>query len=123
MKKIIFLSFALFLFAATTVFAQNHTDIITDALRRSAEAKVKDMQRLIGFDDNQASQLKALESRFLLDVRQAENLRPRNSRRRIERLQTERNAALQQILTRAQFIKYDAVENNRIEDIPVRLDL
>ena len=117
MKKIFLLSALLALSVA--VFAQNN--IISDALRRSAESKVQETQRLIGFDDNQAKQLKTMQLQFLLDVRRAENRTFGSSRRRIERLQRERDVALQQILTREQYIRWDAVENDRIQNIPVRL--
>ena len=119
MKKSLLLSLALFGFA-TAIFAQNPTNIIPDALQRSAEAKVQEMQQLIRFDDNQAEQLKTMQFQFLLDVRRAEN-RTFRSRRNIERLQRERDAALQQILTREQYIRWNAVENNIIQNIPVRV--
>ena len=119
MKKSLLLSLALFGFAIA-IFAQNPTNIIPDALQRSAEAKVQEMQQLIRFDDNQAEQLKTMQFQFLLNVRRAEN-RTFRSRRNIERLQRERDAALQQILTREQYIRWNAVENNIIQNIPVRV--
>ena len=118
MKKSLLLPLALFGFAIA-IFAQNPTNIIPDALQRSAEAKVQEMQQLIRFDDNQAEQLTTMQFQFLLDVRRAEN-RTFRSRRNIERLQRERDAALQQILTREQYIRWNAVENNIIQNIPVR---
>ncbi|MDR0333803.1 MAG: hypothetical protein LBI15_10105 [Dysgonamonadaceae bacterium] len=120
MKRILFLSFVLFAIITAT-FAQNPTSIIPDALKKSVEIKVEQMQQLIGFDDNQAEQLKALEFQFLLDVRKAEKCRLCNTRKRIERLQIKRDAALQQILTRVQYIRWDAAENDRVQNIPVRL--
>jgi len=118
MKKIFLLSLTLFAFAIVT-FAQSN--IITDALQRSAQAKVQEMQQLIHFDNNQANQLQTMQFQFLLNVRNAENRTFSNSRRRIERLQRERDTALQQILTREQYIKWNAIENNIIQNIPVRL--
>ena len=119
MKKNLFLLFALLFVAAT--FAQNPANIISDALQRSAQSKVQEMQQLIRFNDYQANQLKTVQFQFLLDVRNAENCTFCNSRRRIERLKQQRDAALQQILTREQYIKWNAVENDIIQDIPVRL--
>ena len=116
MKKILLLSALLALSA--TILAQNN--IISDALKRSAQSKVQEMQQLIRFDDHQASQLKTMQFQFLLDVRRAEN-RTFGSGRRIERLKSERDAALQQILTRSQYVQWNAVENNIIQDVPVRL--
>ena len=118
MKKTFFLS-TLLIFSAT-IFAQN-PNIISDALKRSAQSKVQEMQRLIDFTDQQANQLKTMQFQFLLDVRNAENRIFRNSRRRIERLKSERDAALQQILTRSQYVQWNAVENNIIQNIPVRM--
>ena len=115
MKKILLLSVLLALSAATSA----QTNIITNAFQRSAEAKVQEMQQLIRFDDNQAKQLKTMQFQFLLDVRNAEN-RTFRSRRNIERLQRERDTVLQQILTHEQYIRWNAVENNIIQNIPVR---
>ena len=116
MKKIIL--FSVLLALSATTFAQNN--IITDALQRSAEAKVQEMQQLIRFDDYQAEQLEAMQFQFLLDVRRAEN-RTFRTRRRIERLQRERNAALQEILTPEQYIRWNAIENSLIRNMPLRV--
>jgi uncharacterized Fe-S radical SAM superfamily protein PflX len=120
MRKVLFISIVIFAFT-TAIFAQNHRNIISDALEKSVEIKVEQMQQLIDFDDSQAGQLKTLEFQFLLDVRKAEKCCLCNTRKRIERLQIRRDAALQQILTRAQYIRWDAAENDRIQNIPVRL--
>jgi uncharacterized Fe-S radical SAM superfamily protein PflX len=120
MKRILLLSLVLFAVTAAT-YAQNRTNIIPDALKKSVEIKVKQMQQLIGFDDSQAEQLTALEFQFLLDVRKAEKCCLCNTRKRIERLQIKRDATLQQVLTRAQYVKWDAAENDRVQNIPVRL--
>jgi hypothetical protein len=61
-----------------------------------------------------------MQFQFLLDVRNAENRMFRNSRGRIESLQRERDAALQQILTREQYIGWVAIENEIIQQVPVR---
>jgi hypothetical protein len=110
----------LLLFAAATS-AQNHKSVTPNALQKSVETKVEQMQQLIGFDDSQAEQLKALEFQFLLDIRKAEKCCLCNTGKRIKKLQIKRDAALQQVLTRAQYIRYDAAENDRVQNIPVRL--
>ena len=80
------------------------------------------MQTLIGFDDDQANQLKELELNFLLDVNDAENCFWCRTRKRIEKLNKRRDKDLQIILTREQYIKYNAIDNNLIkEDIPVQV--
>ena len=116
MKK----SFLLSILLAFSAIAVAQNSIITDALQRSAQSKVQEMQQLIRFDDHQAEQLKTMQLQFLLDVRRAEN-RTFGSSRRIERLQRERDAALQQILTRSQYVQWNAVENDIIQNVPVRL--
>lgn len=110
-----------FIAFAAVALAQHPTDIINNVLKKSADDKVERMQQLIGFDDTQANQLKTLEYAFLLDVRKAENCCFCNKKKRVEKLKTKRNADLRQLLTREQFIKYDAVENERINNIPVQL--
>ena len=108
-------------FAFITVASAQKSGIISEVLRQSAENNVTRMQELIKFDDAQAEKLKNLELNFLLDVQKAENCCLCNKKKRIEKLQKKRDADLQQILTREQYIKYDAVENERIQDIPVQL--
>lgn len=119
MKKITLLLTAFVAFVA--VASAQKSGIIAEVLRQSAENKVVQMQELIKFDDTQAEKLKRLEFNFLLDVQKAENCCLCNKKKRVEKLQKKRDAELQQILTREQYIKYDAVEGERIKDIPVQL--
>ena len=118
MKKTGFILIA-FIALATVALAQHPTNIINNVLKKSADDKVERMQQLIGFDDAQANQLKTLEYTFLLDVRKAEKCCFCNKKKRVEKLKTKRATDLQKILTREQFIKYDAVENERIKKHPL----
>ncbi|MDO5663965.1 MAG: hypothetical protein Q4G63_01755 [Bacteroidia bacterium] len=104
--------------AFVTIASAQKTGIITDILKRSAEEKVTEMQKLIGFDDTQAKQLSEVEFKFLIDVQKAENCCLCNTKKRVEKLKQNRDAELQKILTREQYIKYDAVENGRIKRHP-----
>lgn len=84
-------------------------------LKTEAQAKVHKMQQLIHFDDAQAAQLMDLEFRHALKVQKAHNCYLCNPEKRIEKLQTEKSEELKRILTREQYIKYDAIENKRIK--------
>lgn len=96
--------------------------IIENVLATSVEDKIQSIQKLIGFDDGQAKQLKEAELSFLLEVNKAEHCFLCNKAKRIEKLKRERDAALQQILTREQYIKYDAIPVNRINTkIPIQV--
>lgn len=117
MKKITLLLTALVVF--TAMVSAQKSGIITEVLRQSAEGKVVQMKELIKFDDAQAEKLKKLEFAFLLDVQKAENCCLCNKKKRIEKLQKKRDAELQQILTRDEYIKYDAVENKKIKKHPL----
>lgn len=119
MKKLTLLLVVFVAFA--TVASAQKSGIIADVLRQSAENKVAQMQELIKFDDSKAEQLISLEFNFLLDIQKAENCCLCNKKKRIEKLQKKRDSDLQQILTRDEYIKYDAVENERIKNIPVQL--
>ena len=80
------------------------------------------MQELINFDNKQAVQLKELEISFLIDVNAAENCFWCRSKKRIEKLKKQRDKDLQLILTREQYIKYNAIDNNLIEkDSPIQV--
>ncbi len=117
MKKLGLLLTALIAIAA--IAPAQKTGIIADVLKKSAEEKVARMQEMIGFDDNKARQLNELEFTFLLDVQKAENCCLCNRKKRIERLKQKRDQELQRILSRDEYIKYDAVENERIKKQPL----
>ncbi len=95
--------------------------IIEKVLANSVEEKVDSMQKLIGFDDEQAQQLREMELKFLQEVNKAENCFLCNKQKRIEKLKQRRNAKLQKILDRDQYIKYDAIEDDRIKKVPEHL--
>lgn len=88
-------------------------------LKKQAQTKVSEMQQLIHFDDAQAEQLVKLEFRHALELQKAHNCYLCNSEKRIEKLEAEKAEELQRILTREQYIKYDAVENKRIKKYPL----
>ena len=92
------------------------TGIIADVLRQSVEQKVTSMQKLIQFDDLQAKQLYELELNYLFDVRKAENCKLCNKKKRIEKLQQKRDDGLQKILERDQYIKYQSLENDLLNE-------
>lgn len=86
--------------------------IIENVLAHSVEEKVSSMQELIGFNDAQAQQLRQMELHFLLEVNKAERCFLCNKKKRIEKLIQKRDAKLQKILERDQYIKYQSLENN-----------
>jgi hypothetical protein len=100
------------LFAAVAISTAQEKGIIADVLRNSIEHKVESMQKLIGFDDEIALELKELELKYLLDVQKAEICFLCNTSRRIKKLQSAREDKLQEILPRDQYIKYHSIENN-----------
>ncbi|OJV90780.1 MAG: hypothetical protein BGO34_20825 [Bacteroidia bacterium 44-10] len=115
-KKILVLS--LLLLVITGLFAQQPSTI-EQVLRNSVEEKVDSMQKLIGFDDEQAQQLREMELKFLQEVNKAENCFLCKKQKRIEKLKQKRDVELQKILERDQYIKYDAIENDRIKKRPL----
>lgn len=93
--------------------------IIEKVLANSVDEKVVSVQELIGFDDAQAQQLRQMELDFLLEVNKAEHCFLCNKQKRIEKLKQKRDAELQTILERDQYIKYDAIENERMKKHPL----
>ena len=104
------------LFAAVAISTAQEKGIIADVLRNSIEHKVESMQKLIGFDDEIALELKELELKYLLDVQKAEICFLCNTSRRIKKLQSAREDKLQEILPRDQYIKYHSIENNLLNE-------
>ncbi|WP_294081763.1 hypothetical protein [Proteiniphilum sp. UBA5384] len=112
MKKILVLG--LLLLAVTGLSAQQ-SSIIENVLVSSVETKVASMQKLIGFDDAQAEKLMEMELHFLKEVNKTENCFLCRKQKRIEKLKQKRDTELQKILERDQYIKYDAIENDRVK--------
>ncbi|MBK5195458.1 MAG: hypothetical protein JJE08_05420 [Proteiniphilum sp.] len=120
MKKSVLL-FSFLSFFVFFVFAQKPTSITHEIFSLYVEDKVINMQELIGFTNQQAAQLKELELKYLLDVQKAETCWFCNTDKRIRKLQISRKETLQKILVRDQFIKYDAIENDRIRKGDLRV--
>ncbi len=121
MKK---LALLLSFFSLCIVFAaaQKPASLTRDIFSRYVEEKVMHMQELIGFTDAQAARLKEIELQFLLDVQKAETCCWCNSGKRIRKLQAARKEDLQKILDRDHFIKYDAIDNDRIRKGDLRVE-
>lgn len=117
MKRIIFLSIVLL---SVMALSAQQSSIIEDILAKSVEEKVDSMQNLIGFDDKQAQQLREMELKFLQEVNKTDHCFLCNKKKRIEKLKRKRDADLQKILERDQYIKYEAIENERIKKHPLR---
>lgn len=116
MKKTLLLS--LLLMFGWGISAQQNS-IIENILEKSVEDKITSMQELIGFNDLQANQLRDMELDFLREVNNAEHCFLCNTQKRIEKLKQQRDAQLQKILERAQYIQYNAIENKKIEKQPL----
>ena len=115
MKKKLLLFTALFAFVLNASAQQS---IVKNAFEQFVKDKVERMQQLINFDDDQTVQLKNLELNFLLDVNSADNSFWCNTKKRVKKLEKKRDEELQQTLTREQYLKYDAVDNDRILNDP-----
>lgn len=119
MKKIILLFTVLFGFILN---ASTQESIVKDVFEKFVEDKITSMQKVIDIDDEQANQLKVLELTFLIDVNSAENCWWCNSKKRIIKLEDKKEKQLKKILSLDQYIKYDALENDKIKKHPIWLD-
>lgn len=115
MNNIIIILGVLFLTTVANSTAQEK-GIIEQVLRNSVEQKVNSMQKLIGFEDEKAKQLKEIELKYLLDVQKAETCFLCRTSKRIKKLQSAREEKLQDILPRDQYMKYHAIENNLLNE-------
>ena len=115
MKKII-LTLGILFAAAVSISVAQEKGIIAEVLSTSVEQKVDSMQKLIGFEDEIALQLKEIELKYLLDVQKAETCFLCRTSKRIKKLQSAREEKLQDILPRDQYMKYHAIENNLLNE-------
>ena len=116
MKKKILLFTALFALILNTSAQQS---VVKDVFEKFVEDKISSMQEVIDITDDQAKLLKTVELNFLLDVNSAENCFWCNTKKRIEKLNTKKVEQLKEILSLDQYIKYDALENNKIKRHPI----
>ncbi len=110
------------LFTAIIAFVLNVTaqqSIVKDVFQEFVEDKISSMQEVIDITDEQALKLKTVELSFLLDVNLAENCFWCSSKKKIEKLKIKKVEQLKEILSLDQYIKYDALENNKIKKYPI----
>ena len=116
MKKKILLFIALFAFMINGYSQQS---IVKDAFVQLVEHKISSIQKVIPITEEQAAKLKDTELNFLLEVNSAENCFWCNTKKRIEKLKARKEEQLKEILSLDQFIKYDALENRKIQKHPI----
>lgn len=109
MKKVL-LFFSMIFAIIAPLFSQN--TITEKVFWNSVDTKIVKMQQYVGFNDEQSMQLKKLEYEYLVAVQKAENCFLCNKKKRIEKLQSYRDTSLQKILSREQYVKYEAIEND-----------
>ena len=119
MKKIILLAITLLL-GSYSAYSQQ-TSVISDILSHYTHQKVAERQKLILFDNAQAAQLEAMEYQYLLDLQKAETGCRCRVQKRTEKLNRLRDLNLQKILTREQYLKYEALDKDKIRKLPLRL--
>lgn len=119
MKKKILLFISLL---ALVFNASAQDSIIKELFEKSVEDKITSMQEVIDITDEQAEQLKEVELNFLLDVNSAENCFWCNSKKRVKKLKAKKEQQLKEILRLDQYIKYDALENNKIKKHPIYME-
>ena len=120
MKRVFYTTLAL-LFVAVVINAQSSKDIITEALQQGVEAKVMQMQEEIKFTDEQAAQLINIEMQFLKGVNKVNRCWLCNKKKRVKKLEQKRDEALQDKLTRGQYIRYLGGSIDEVKDHPVQL--
>ena len=116
MKKKLLLFTALFAFILNASAQQS---IVKDVFEKFVEGKISWIQEAIDITDQQAAQLKEVELNFLFDVNDAENCFWCNTKKRIEKLEIKKQDQLKVILSPSQYIKYDALANDKIKRHPI----
>ena len=119
MKKKLLLFTALFAFILNVSARQS---IIKDVFEKHVEDKISTMQEAIDISDEQAVELKKLELKYLIDVNSAENCFWCRTKKRVEKLKVKKEEQLKEILTPNQYIKYDALANDKIKKHPVYMN-
>ncbi len=114
LKTGIFVVFATLLVAcASGIYKKN----ALKEMSQQVEEKITQMQDLIKFSDEQAFKLKKVELDYLKGIEEIKICENCNKEELLQRLQNKREIQLQNILERHQYIKYNAIENDRIKQI------
>jgi len=110
MKKTIF-AVIFFGLSSTLAFSQktNNNEI---------NAKVEHLKSLLNLTDDQAKKLKQAETDY---QNQLKKLNKNTNEKALTQLKDKRSKKIQAGLTREQFLKFDAVENGRIKQVPIHL--
>ncbi len=79
--------------------------------------KVTSMQKIIGFTDEKAQKLQKVEFDYLKQVKSLQKLDliKEKLQQKMQELNKQRDTKLQSILRRDEYLKYDAIENDRLK--------
>lgn len=120
MKLKISAIFIIIVLLSACAASKENSGLEGDLIHR-VELKIAKMQELIKFDDRQAERLKKIEFEYSEAMRICKESSSCNREITKKRLAAKRDTQLQEILTREQYVKYDAVDGNRIEQREVIL--
>lgn len=94
-----------------------------DELTKTVNKKIDSMQNLIGFSNQQATKLKKIELEYLKQVKNIKKntkIDAESINKKILKLKDEHMDKIKNILSREQYLKYDAIENDRIKNGELR---
>lgn len=119
MKRNILLITALF---ALIINASAQDSIIKGVFEEFVENKISSVQKAVPITEEQAIALKRVELDYLLGVNDAENCFLCRTKRRIRKLKSKKEDQLKEILSRDEYIKYDAFMNKKIKKHPIYMN-
>lgn len=120
MKKVNVLIIALVFLTACGI--TDSSGIGKRKIAKEAESKVEKMQELIEFSNEQIFKLKKMEVAYLNEITKVNHCDDCNKELMIKEIDEKRDIQLQNILTREQYIKYDAIDKERIKYIEPRAE-
>lgn len=118
MKKILFILALVGL--SNFSFSQNK-DINKNFYKNKAFEKVQYMQSIIRFDNAKARKLEKVEYKYLVDIAKVGKFSTKNSVEKFRKLEIKRDKELRKILTRGEYLKYNAIEKNNIRKHPLHV--
>ena len=119
MKRNILLIIAFF---ALIINVPAQDSIIKGVFEEFVEDKISSVQKAIPITKEQAIALKKVELDYLLGVNDAEHCFLCRKKRRIQKLKSRKEEQLKEILSKDEYIKYDAFMNKKIKRHPIYMD-
>lgn len=113
------LSLLVLILVSGFIFSQQHS-LGINQVKKNAEAKVHALQSIIKFNDKKAQKLVVIEYKFEQQIEKEKGKSSKNLAYSLEKIKSKKLKAIRRILSREEFLKYQAIEKQHIKKYRLR---